>query len=311
MGEGGIYEPLTDSVLGLTHTWFSLILSVIFALGFIILRRAKYEISLWGALIFGLLLPVQAYLGSKLLYAIERSITLGSISEFSFNGLSLFGGIATTIAYVAIAARIMKKPMRLLFDFVAVPGVIIIIGSRVGCFFHHCCGSVCYRVADKPFYLPIQLFEVVLDLALLALIMYLDESRVDWSKLRTDISRDMTEQKAGVGAAVRKDEKSTHSAKGARKTASFNVPSASHTDHHGFLAVYVLIAYAAYRFVLEFFRDNPSFALGMTFAQYYSVGFMLLCGYLLFRKHERRLDAAYRAAHKHANEHNKSRKRRR
>ena len=198
-----------------------------------LIRRKKYGFSIVGATFFSVVLLLQAYVGAKLLCGVEQMLGKGTIGAFNLEGQSMFGGAFTTLVYVVLFAKITKKSIRMTFDYVAPGALIILTFVRVGCFIAGCCGSYEFFVGSKSFYLPVQLFEVALDFALLAVLLYIDDTKLSWEKAGT-VNKCMS-------------------------------------GFHGTLFFITLVGYGGYRFLLEFLRDTGAIFLGLTFGQIHSI----------------------------------------
>jgi prolipoprotein diacylglyceryltransferase len=196
-------------------------------------RRNKYGLSIVEATMFSIILIFQAYFGAKLMSGIERVIDQGSFSAFDLNGQSFFGGGFLTILYAFLFAKITRNNVRKIYDLCAPCALLILAFLRTGCFITGCCGSYEFFVGSKSFYLPVQLFEVALDFALLAVLLYIDDTKLSWEK-----------------------------------TGKTNKCM---SGFHGTLLFITLVGYGGYRFLLEFLRDTGAIFLGLTFGQIHSI----------------------------------------
>lgn len=250
VGHGGTYQPLLKSIFGIKHAYFSMLLGAAVSVVVALLRRRNYGLALAPALVFGIIFPFWAWLGTKFLFGFEKVIVQKDLLAFDPSGQSLYGGIAFTAIFVIIMSVILKKSKAALFDFVAPLGMIVVIGARLACFLSGCCGAPLRYVGAKAFYLPVQLFEVVLDLLLLAFLLYLEQNKLTWEG---------ENEKGNLW--------------------------------NGNQALIVMLCYGTYRFVLEFFRDNPKFWLGMSLPQYYSIICIAIGVWGIYRRREQYLTA--------------------
>ena len=182
VAHGGLYNKIFSSVLGIPHHYFIMLLGALASIAIAFLRREKYDLSVLQTAIFSIVFPFWAWIGTKILFGFEKVIVQKSFLAFDPSGQSLYGGIIFTAIYVVIMSRCLKKKKAMLFDFVAPLGMIVVTGARLGCFFAHCCGAPLRYIDSKPFYLPVQLFEVVLDLLLLAFLLYLEQNKLTWGE---------------------------------------------------------------------------------------------------------------------------------
>lgn len=174
VGYGGVFNKTTNGILWIPHYWFMLIVGAIIACLLAFWRRQQYELNVWQTITVMIFLPVEAVLGSKLLFAFENG--------FNFSGMSLFGGVFMTVATVPLLAIVLKKPIARMYDFIAPMGMSLIAFVRMGCFMDGCCGAAPGYVGDKYFVLPIQLFEVVLDFGVLAVLLYLEQHKLTFGE---------------------------------------------------------------------------------------------------------------------------------
>ncbi len=179
VGDDGRYQNICGDILGLTHSWFVLLIGAVCAVVMAAVRRKQYGLTIAQTIIFSVMLAIQAVVGAKVLFGIER--VMGG-NEFNMSGLSLFGGVFFTLMFTPIMARIFKKDTAMLFDFVAPLGMILIASARMGCFFAHCCGAKAQMINGRPFYWPVQLFEVILDLSVLAVLLYWEQNKLNWAE---------------------------------------------------------------------------------------------------------------------------------
>lgn len=262
VGYGGRYQKQNVDILGLSHSWFMMLIGAIITVVVAICRREKYGVSPCVMIAIAILLPIQALLGCKLMYGIERVIGKGSFSEFNMSGLSLFGGVYLTLLFVPLIAHIFKMKSIQLFDFIAPLGMILIASARFGCFFAHCCAGGLKMINGKPFYLPVPLIEIFFDLTILAVLLYLEGAKLSWNK---------SDRKASIL-----------------------------NPYHGVLALLILLSYGTIRFALEFFREREMIFGGMSFGHIHSLICIAIGIWGLFQRREQYLLALERRQrHKH------------
>ena len=233
VGYGGKFAKPVAKLLGLSYYWFFLVLGIIVTIWCAILRREKYGFGIAISIVFPVLFFLQALLGAKLLFAVEKMITAGSFSAFNMSGQSLYGTLFTTFLLAPLAALLFRKKTLQIYDYMAPFWLILLIFCRMGCFTDGCCGADLIHIGGKPLYLPVQLFEMTLDLVLLAVLFYFEENKLTWHKL-----------------TGKKDKPNLY---------------------NGSLFFLMLVCYGVYRFILEWPRSNPVMFLGMTFGQIYSL----------------------------------------
>ena len=141
-----------------------------------VMRRKKYGMSAWKAILFSLTLTVIGVLGCKLLYIAEN------FDDFQANGLT-FGGFSFfgAVFLIPICFWFLGKPFGLrswqAVDCCA-PGVAIMISlMRIGCFIDGCCGAYPIEMFDRQIVLPVQLFEAAFDFTLLMVLWYLEDTK--------------------------------------------------------------------------------------------------------------------------------------
>ncbi|MBQ9099442.1 MAG: prolipoprotein diacylglyceryl transferase [Clostridia bacterium] len=182
VGHGGRYNKLFKSLLGIPHHYFVMLLGAIISVAVAFLRRKKYGLNVWQTALFGIVFPFWAWIGTKCLFGFEKVIVQKNFLAFDPSGQSLYGGIIFAALYVVVMSFCFKKSKVMLFDFVAPLGMIVVTGARLACFFSGCCGAPLRYVGVRAFYLPVQLFEVVLDLLLLAFLLYLEQNKLTWGQ---------------------------------------------------------------------------------------------------------------------------------
>lgn len=254
VGYGGKFAKPVAKLLGLSYYWFFLVLGIIVTIWCAILRREKYGFGMVVSIVFPVLFFLQALLGAKLLFAMEKVMTAGSFSVFNMSGQSLYGTLFTTFLLAPLAALLLRKKIFQIYDYMAPFWLILLIFCRMGCFTDGCCGADLIYVGGKPLYLPVQLFEMALDLVLLAVLFYFEENKLTWHKL-----------------TGKKDKPNLY---------------------NGSLFFLMLACYGVYRFILEWPRNNPVMFLGMTFGQIYSLVAIVIGLALLYTQRKQYLAAS-------------------
>ena len=255
IGADGRFNKLTEKILGLSYYWFFLVLGIIATILFSIIRREKYGFGIVFSLVFPIFFFLQALVGAKFLFGLEKVIASGKLSTFNMNGQSLYGTLFTTFSLAPIVSVLTRKKLSLIYDYIAPLWMILLIFCRMGCFTDGCCGANMIIAGGQAFYLPVQLFEMIFDLGVLALLFSWENNKLTWYK------EESNSEKPNL--------------------------------YHGTLFFVMLALYGLYRFVLEFFRNNPVMFLGMTFGQIYCVIIIIVAGLVLLyssRKYKTRVE---------------------
>ena len=139
-------------------------------------RRKAYGLPGWAAVVIPVAFFLLAFAGGKLLYLLEN-LNTALTHGIGLDGMSLFGAIFLVLAAGALAGRFGPVPMGVLLDYCTPFGLVLLACVRMGCFFQGCCGATTLWLSNNtPLILPVQLFEVVLDLLLLELCFRLETS---------------------------------------------------------------------------------------------------------------------------------------
>lgn len=173
VGYGGTFAyPKIGHIL----YWGLMLLGFAFTLLLAWLRRKEYGLPCWAAAVIPIAFFILAFAGGKLLYFLENLHTVLSYG-MGLDGISLFGAIFVILIGAAIAGRWKSISMGELLDYCTPFGLILLACVRTGCFFQGCCGGITLWLSNNtPLVLPVQLFEVVLDLLLLELCFYLERT---------------------------------------------------------------------------------------------------------------------------------------
>ncbi len=165
VGYGGTFKNHDLKLLGLPAYWVLMLAGLGICLIVSFKKREKYGLRKLEAALIPLLFFVTAFVGGKLLYMLEH---IGSGAKLGFDGLSLFGAIFLTPFVSYCASGFKLKRTALLLDLCAGFGLILLAAVRFGCFIEGCCEAQTFFYKNYvPIILPVQLFEVTLDLILL------------------------------------------------------------------------------------------------------------------------------------------------
>lgn len=135
-----------------------------------VLRRNLLGIRPVTAAVIAVVFFLQAYLGAKLLYGFEGFVTSVNIYEFDMDGQSLYGTIWISFLFIPVLAKLLKADVRKVFDYIAPSWIILLAFVRTGCFITGCCGADPCAFCGVSIVLPVQLFEVILDLIIMQLV---------------------------------------------------------------------------------------------------------------------------------------------
>lgn len=140
-----------------------------------LLRRKYYNLSVFSAVCFPLLLLLCGISGAKLLFFIESGLV-------SFGGMSFFGAVFLVLMLMPLIGFIFRlKPAQSL-DACAPCVASIIAFMRFGCFCAGCCGGVMCTIGQQSFRWPTQLMEGFGDMLILAVLLYIEKrgNRKGW-----------------------------------------------------------------------------------------------------------------------------------
>ena len=171
---GGVFRYNNIHLFGVSlHTllmFAGLAVAILASLG----KKKQYGYRPAGAVLLTVLFFAQAYLGAKLLYGTENVLSAGDPGAWSMSGVSLFGTLYLSMAAVPLLALLFRKRVGDTFDFIVPTWLILLAFVRTGCFLSGCCGAKELLIHGSPVLLPVQLFEVICDLILLALCLRAD-----------------------------------------------------------------------------------------------------------------------------------------
>lgn len=157
------------------------IIGIFFSFLYYLFVRKKYFIDGYKSIIIISLIFIFEIIGAKILYVIEN------IKNFNVNllfngGMSLFGVFLFSPLLFLVLGKIVNKTFYDIMCFIA-PGIIIeLIFYRIGCFCAGCCMGIesNYGVLfpDGTKYLPVQLYEVMLNIILLIILFLLKRKNI-------------------------------------------------------------------------------------------------------------------------------------
>jgi len=174
VGFGGTFRYNDIHVFGISLYTFFMLLGLVVAMIVAVLKRRQYGFGIVGALLSTLLFFLQSYLGAKLLCGMEGVIAAHSWQAWDIAGQSLFGVLYISMPVIPLLALLFRKKNSDLFDFFTPACPILLSFIRLGCFTSACCGANMFFIGDSPIMLPVQLFEIICDLVILSLCLWLD-----------------------------------------------------------------------------------------------------------------------------------------
>ena len=192
VGYGGTFVQPTFEFLGLNIYWILVLLGLAVSVIVAVLRRKEYGIHLPVAIAIGIGFFVQALIGAKILYGIERTIWRGGIEYFSMSSQSLYGTLFMSFMVIPLLAILLRKKVASMFDYITPLWLVLLCFTRFGCFIQGCCGSYDMVLFGHPIVLPEQLFEVICDLLILQLCFSVEKKKFEGTLKKTWLAYDGT-----------------------------------------------------------------------------------------------------------------------
>ena len=135
-----------------------------------LVRRSRFNMSWLSATLFTVILLACGISGAKLLFFIESGFT-------SFSGMSFFGAVFMVGLVMPLIGLLFRLHPSQSLDACA-PCVASILGfTRFGCYSVGCCGGLVCTLKSTTFIWPTQLIEGFGDMAILALLLYLERDK--------------------------------------------------------------------------------------------------------------------------------------
>ena len=134
-------------------------------------RRKKYDLPLWKAIVFPVLLTISGVIGTMLLAFIENG---------EWGGISFYGAVLLIPICMIPISLLLKMPYRKALDY-SVPQICSMLACmKVSCFLTGCCGGILlYTTAEgKEVFFPSQIVEIFVALIILAFILFLDTKKI-------------------------------------------------------------------------------------------------------------------------------------
>jgi len=135
---------------------------------------------------------ITGVIGARIFYVLGNLDTFssnwGQLFDFNMRGLVFYGGLALAVPSCLLLAWRMKLPLGAGSDAVGLAMPLSLAIARIGCFLNGCCGgkpsglpwAVTFPGSATPVH-PTQLYEMVLDLAAFAFLLWVRKRlRRDW-----------------------------------------------------------------------------------------------------------------------------------
>ena len=141
-----------------------------------VLRKDRYEIKTYQAIITGVLLGVFGFIGAKALFIIENFKPVMQ-NGIGVGGVSFFGTVLFMPLVIPLIALVMKTDPLKYLDYCTPAGILMLACIRLGCFMRGCCHGITMWIGVNPVIVPTQLIECTLDLFLLFFILKAEQAR--------------------------------------------------------------------------------------------------------------------------------------
>jgi len=175
---GEIINNLEFTVLGVDSYTFFLVLGVVAGIIVSVLRRQIIYANISKALLISVLFIIQAFVGIKLFFGMEKVIAHESWDYFSISGFSLYGAIFFSMMFIPVIAKLFKVDAKLLFDYLICTGLVVLVCVKFGCFTVGCCAARACSITEIDIILPIQLFEALWLLFILQIMFNIEAKRL-------------------------------------------------------------------------------------------------------------------------------------
>ena len=160
---------------------YGVMLFLAFLAGIFVARRELNRRGLDGSSVYliAAIASVTGVIGARIFFILGNlelfSGHWGQVFDLNMRGLVFYGGLALAVPSCLLLVRLMKLPPGAVADSVALAMPLSLAVARVGCFLNGCCGgkpsglpwAVTFPGSSTSVH-PTQLYELVLDLALFA-----------------------------------------------------------------------------------------------------------------------------------------------
>ena len=145
-------------------------------------RRKRFGLRAWQCLAFSLLAVAIAFLGAKILHALENWERILQ-DGFSWGGVSLFGSVFLIPLLTPLVGRLFGLRPSQSTDICGPCAAVMLGFVRAGCHFGGCCGGWLMQLGKHSFHWPTQIVESVGAFAILGLLLQLEEDGTHVGKL--------------------------------------------------------------------------------------------------------------------------------
>lgn len=174
------YAMTKSTLMELTGVDLYLILNNIrwlFVLPVAILSRDMLEIKVWQAIVIVFALFLQITFGVIAIQGLEDFFSTIGLPAITMTGQYVYGTAPLTILLAFVLAKIMKKSIWRMLDFISPLWLINLVFVRLACFTAGCCEVEACNLVGIELVLPAQLLEVLLNLILLQIIFNIERNR--------------------------------------------------------------------------------------------------------------------------------------
>lgn len=130
-------------------------------------RSQMYELSLWKAIVFPIMLAICGVTGT---------VILGFIETGEWNRISFYGSVFLIPLLLPIVALVLRVPYRRTLDY-SVPQICIMLATmKIKCWLAECCGGrvVTIEGMDLEFVFPSQIIEMINALFIMIFVLSLE-----------------------------------------------------------------------------------------------------------------------------------------
>jgi phosphatidylglycerol---prolipoprotein diacylglyceryl transferase len=187
-------RPVLFHVGGFAVYSYGVMLFLAFLAGIFVARSELNRRGLDGSAIYliAAVAAITGVIGARIFYVLGNLGSLsgnwGQVFDLNMRGLVFYGGLALAVPSCLLLIRSMKLPMGAVSDAVGLAIPLSLAIARIGCFLNGCCGgkpsglpwAVTFPGSATPVH-PTQLYELVLDLAAFAMLLWARKRlRRDW-----------------------------------------------------------------------------------------------------------------------------------
>lgn len=173
---------------------YGVMLFIAFMAGVFVARAEMKRRGLDGSYIYLIasVAAITGVIGARIFYILGNLDTFsgnwGQVFDLNMRGLVFYGGLALAVPSCLLLVRSLKLPLGAVADAVGLAMPLSLAIARVGCFLNGCCGgkpsglpwAVTFPGSSTSVH-PVQLYEIVLDLAAFALLLWARKRlRRDW-----------------------------------------------------------------------------------------------------------------------------------